>query len=104
MARTKAVGGLQFNVIALDDKQKNFPKINILYLDTTDPNVLKNWQKKLEGTPTLIVTEQEGFGKLGSMINFFEEDKKLKFEVNRSSIEKSGLKIASELVRFGKEI
>ena len=56
---------------------------------------------KTATNPTLIVTETEGAGASGSIINFVLIDEKLKFEVNESKATAKGLKLAANLVKLG---
>lgn len=104
MAKSKQAGGTQFRIVEINVGTNKLPKMNILYIPPAESGNLQVWRAKLKGTATLIVTEEEGMAKEGSMINFYLDNSKLKFEVNRQEAEKAGLKIASELLRFGKEI
>ncbi|MDX2196771.1 MAG: YfiR family protein [Cytophagales bacterium] len=53
------------------------------------------------GKPVLIVSEKNGLCKKGSNMNFVIVDDKLKFEINKASIENNGLKISGELLKLG---
>ena len=46
------------------------------------------------------MSEQEGYAKLGAEINFIIINNKLKFEVNTKAIDKSGLKVRSQLLKL----
>ncbi|MGH0028674.1 MAG: YfiR family protein [Myxococcota bacterium] len=48
----------------------------------------------------LVVGESEGFAESGGTINFFTEDRKLRFEINPDAAKASGLKISSRLLRL----
>ena len=51
---------------------------------------------------TLIITEKEGLGARGSSINFVLNDKNaLKFEINKSQIDRAKLKVNAQLLSFG---
>jgi len=54
-------------------------------------------QSKVRGTPTLTVTDKNGLGKKGSCINFKVVNNRLKFELNKSSVETNQLKVSSQL-------
>lgn len=53
---------------------------------------------------TLVVTEKEGLAKKGSGINFVNVDGKLRFEINKDEIERSGLKVSSQLLGLAIEV
>lgn len=48
----------------------------------------------------LTVGESEGFAAEGGVINFFTEDRKLRFEINPEAARSAGLKISSRLLRL----
>lgn len=52
----------------------------------------------------LVVTEKEGLAKHGSAINFVTVDGKLRFEMNKQAVEKSGLKVSSKLTEMAIEV
>jgi len=54
-------------------------------------------QGKLQGTPTLTVTDKNGLGKKGSCINFRVVNNRLKFELNQSAVDSKNLKVSSQL-------
>jgi len=50
----------------------------------------------------LLMTEKKGFGEKGVHLNFYLEDNKLKFEINRSSLEAGNFKASSLLLNSSK--
>ncbi len=50
---------------------------------------------------TLIVTESSGATSKGSMINFVQQDNKLRFELNEAMASAKSLKLAPNLVKLG---
>lgn len=52
----------------------------------------------------LVITEKEGLAKLGSSINFVVVNGKLRFEVNKRAVERSGLKVSSKLTEMAIEV
>lgn len=104
MAESKAAGNMKFRIIEVNEQQDKLPLMNIIYIPPGDEKHFQYWKDRLKGTSTLLVTEQEGMGYKGSMINFVMDNNRLKFEINKKAAEAAGLKIASELVRFGIEI
>ena len=48
----------------------------------------------------LAVGESDGFATRGGVINFFTEDRKLRFEINPEAARSAGLKISSRLLRL----
>ena len=52
----------------------------------------------------LTVGDSDGFTKSGGVINFLMEDNKIRFNINLTAAEKSGLKIRSQLLRLAKKV
>ncbi len=52
----------------------------------------------------LTVGDTEGFTKAGVTINFLIEENKIRFNINLTAAEKSGLKIRSQLLRLAKKV
>lgn len=57
---------------------------------------------ELAGAPVLTVSEIEGFGRRGGIINFYLEENRVRFEINPRAAEAGGLRISSELLSLGK--
>ncbi|MTI23029.1 YfiR family protein, partial [Fulvivirga sp. RKSG066] len=47
---------------------------------------------------TLVITEKEGLAKQGSYINFVTDNGKIRFEINKSGIDSSNLKVSGRLL------
>lgn len=58
--------------------------------------------QKLANAPVLTVGESEAFARQGGMIRFFEEDNRLRFEINPTAAEKVGLRISSKLLKLAR--
>lgn len=97
MAKTKTVGAQKIvirNTTSLD----GIGKCNILYVtpDVTTP--ISDILGRIKGKATLLVTEQPGFAKKGSAINFVVVENRQKFELNQTNAEKNNLKVSSSLL------
>jgi hypothetical protein len=72
---------------------------NILFVPYNCTIPIETILSKFSGKPVLIVTEQNGYGKKGTHVNFVTVDNKLKFEVNLKAINKAGIGISSFLLQ-----
>lgn len=102
----------QLQIIAEDQKAKN-KKMNvkayatlddidfcyILFVPADCPSTIESIVSKYAGKPVLIVSEKEDYSKRGSHINFTVADNKLKFEINLKKVDRSGIKISSQLLQ-----
>ncbi len=79
--------------------------VDILYISSSKSRDLKKILNIIENKPILIVAERDGLAKKGASINFIiMEDDTLKFEVNRSVMEKLNLEISDGLLKHGFEV
>ena len=95
MANQKTVSGRKI-VIKSIKSSSEYELCNILYI-TGDKSKKLGEVKAKNLKNTLIVTEKEGMAEKGSGINFVKKDGKLRFELNEKEVEKSGLKVSSQL-------
>lgn len=54
------------------------------------------------GMPILTVGETPNFIERGGIVNFFLEDGKVRFEINRNGVERAGLRISSRLLQLAR--
>lgn len=58
--------------------------------------------KSLQGSSALLVGESEGFAGRGGQIQFFIEDKKLRFSVNLDALQRTRLRVSFKLLALAK--
>ena len=99
MAEIKTVGSQKIAVSQFNNVPE-ISKCHILFIPSSNSNELENVLAKIGNQPTLIITERPGLGKKGSGINFVLQSGKWKFELNKSAIESSELKVSGELAKL----
>jgi len=103
MAEIKTVGAQKIQVEVVNDVSAA-PKCHMLFIPQGQSGKLEEVLAAFSGKPTLIISERPGLGKKGSGINFVLEEGKWRFELNKTAIESSSLKVSSELMKLGKLI
>ena len=78
---------------------KNLDLIDVLYIYDIPKSELEEILKLIGDKNILIVSENEGFGELGVIINFFINNNKVNFEINRNAELKSKIKLRSQLYK-----
>jgi hypothetical protein len=73
---------------------------NILFISASEKNNLDEILNYTNGKPILTISDTKGFGKNGVIINMFREGDYIRYEINRTSLEKSGLIINSMLLNY----
>jgi hypothetical protein len=99
MAKNRTVGNQKIVVIQVktpDDANK----CNIVYIQKLQNSQFNAVFAKAKPNHLLLITESEDGGKRGAGINFITIDEKLKFELNKSSLDDAGLKVSNELVKL----
>jgi len=77
---------------------------DILFLADHLPHQLPDILARLQGNPTLTISDTEGFARRGVMINLFLEQKRVRFEVNTDAARAAGLGISSKLLRLASKV
>jgi hypothetical protein len=78
------------------------PAPHLLYIGGSDREKLEGLLRELEGRPVLTVSDSEGFGASGVVLNFYASDKRIRFEANTTAASRAGLRISSHLLRLAR--
>ena len=99
-AATKTIGSQKITV--RDCKTaKDVDGCHLVFVSEGKSSVVPEVITKLSAEPTLVVTEKEGLARKGGGISFAESSGKVRFEINKSAIEKKGLSVSSALANLG---
>jgi hypothetical protein len=74
----------------------------LVFVSRSEQSRMSSVISSLGSAPVVSVSEAPGFARLGGIINFFLEGKKVRFEINPSAAKKHGLRISSELLKLGR--
>jgi hypothetical protein len=95
----KTVGGKKVVVKKYEQVKGNpLEHCHILFIDFTDPALIREGLMKVKDRSVLTVGQAAGFTKEGGIINFFTEKGSLRFEVNLGAAERSKLRLSSQLL------
>lgn len=97
LAREENIVDVDLQVRRLDASQ-DFASCHILYLSSLNPAEAKNILLSVRDLPVLVIGEQQDLEHWGGHINLLVIDSKVRFEINYSAIDHSGLSISSELL------
>jgi len=75
---------------------------DLLFIAASAADQLAAILSRTENQAILTVADSEGFGGRGVLINLYREGEYLRFEINRSAVEKSGLRFSSNLLRLAR--
>jgi hypothetical protein len=71
---------------------------HIVFVSNSEKAIIDQIVSRATSSPVLTIGDTEGYFNSGIGINFIVKDNKIRFEINNSSIMKSGLKVSSELL------
>ena len=96
MAGTKKVNGNDIVVKQIKDASEA-KGCKIVYVAESASSQIGHVLSSTVQNSVLIVSDKPGLAKKGSVINFVEEDGKIKFELNQKVAESRGLKVSGSL-------
>jgi hypothetical protein len=79
-------------------------RCHILFLPQAEQRRWVGLVKELRHAPTLTVADGPPLVQQGGMVNFVIDDKRVRFEINRSAAEQAGLRISSKLLSLARSV
>ncbi len=101
--KTKKIQNKKVTIIEVTEETID-SSIDVLYVGKYYEGSLQALLKKAQKYSILVITSNDGFGEKGSHINFFFENKKLRFEINLVSLRKVQLDVNSFLLNYAKVV
>ncbi len=74
----------------------------MIFISSSQEKNLTEILFRIETKPVLTVGDTSGFAQKGVLINFYREGDFIRFEVNQSAIDVSGLKFSSRLMKLAR--
>jgi len=97
MAATKKAITQSFKIQKFNSVS-DITKCHILIIPNDKSSLFKNAMGKVAKYSTLVITESKGLAKQGAGINFVIQNSKQRFELNKTTIEKTNLKVSHNLL------
>ncbi|MFL5762963.1 MAG: YfiR family protein [Bacteroidia bacterium] len=92
----KKVGGKKVRV----EKYDKVTKYHMVYVTSSRDALFSSIKNDVKKNKTVIIADGEAFANSGANICFTLDDDKVRYTINKPSIEKVGLKVSQELMRF----
>jgi len=97
----KKVAGRALKIVEYSEQIHN--DCQILFIDINTPVKIQNECKKLKlSSNVLTISNQPNFSRNCGIIGLFEEDNRLRFEINIDTIKKSNLRLSSYLYKLAR--
>ena len=81
---------------------KDMRQCHILFVSQSEKSNVNEILLRVRGYPVLVIGDSPGFAKNGVSINFFLQKNKIRFEINREALKRSGLVVSSELLNLAR--
>lgn len=93
--------GYQNIVVTVFKSVSDIKPCQLIYIPSSKSGDFQQIASKVLSPSTLVICDDVGLIKQGTAISFFDESGELKFEISKSNIEKTNLKINSNLYSMG---
>ncbi|MBK9991986.1 MAG: YfiR family protein [Verrucomicrobia bacterium] len=100
----RAIAGPRPIEVRLVTTPEGATRCHAIYISKADSRAEENWLQALRANPILTVGETDRAIEYGAVIRFVTEGKKIRFEVSRPAMERAGLKISSDMLRYAKTV
>lgn len=98
--RGKPVGRMAWEVLPVGLEE--IRACQVLFIPDSMQHQIGQIRRRINGNAVLTVGDTRGYAERGVMINFYLEDNKVRFEINREVAQRAGLRISSQLLRLGR--
>lgn len=105
LASAKTIHGRKIQIRAKDSEETltdSLAQSQIVVLTTSDPAVRDAVLKETQHKGALTISHHPQASEHGVMINFYVEDGKLRYEINRKLVEKENFQISSQLLKLAR--
>jgi hypothetical protein len=89
-------------IILRSQRAEDLKDCQIIFISKSEKSRVADILPKLTSRRILTVSEIPGFTSRGGIINFYLDDNKVRFEINRANAQRAGLLISSQLLSLGK--
>jgi len=84
--------------------EENLRVCHLLFISRSETPRLSAMLGQLKGSPVLTVSEINGFGDQGGMVNLVLVNKTVKIEINLAATEQTGLQISAKLLKLARVV
>lgn len=92
----KKVGGKKLKI----EKYNKVTNYHAVYITSSYSQAFATIKNESKKNKTVLISDDDELFALGAHISFIMEDEKIKYTINKPIIEKIGLKVSQELMRF----
>lgn len=99
----KPIGGLNWEIVPASPGMK-LERCHVLFIAASERDALERILQSIGNRPVLTIGDSEGYAEQGVMVNFYLEQNKVRFEINRGAAAQASLVISSQLLKLARVI
>jgi hypothetical protein len=97
----KQVGGSVWEVRSVN-LPGDLKACHVLFIAASESGNLRQIHQRIEGAAVLTVGDTPGYAEQGVMVNFYLEENRVRFEINREAAGHAGFRISSQLLKLAR--
>jgi hypothetical protein len=86
----------------INDVKADLTGCQLVYIDQSQKEHLAQILEPIKGNKILTVSDIFGFTRRGGMVGFYQEDGRIRIEINLSEVKNSGLEISAKLMEVAR--
>ncbi len=99
--RGKVIGDKVWEIVPVN-QQTNLSHCQVLFIAASESDKLGQVLENIKGDAVLTVADSDGFAGRGVMVNFYLEQNRVRFEINRDAASRGGFRISSQLLKLAR--
>jgi hypothetical protein len=97
----KPIGRLSWEIMPADTGT-NLKECRVLFIAASESGNLERILERLGNSPVLTVGDSDGYAARGVIANFYLEENRVRFEINREAAVRARLGISSQLLKLAR--
>ena len=102
LTRGKSIAGRSLSVRYVTEFRKELTGCSIVYIGRSEKNRIAQIVRTVQGSGVLLISEYPELGNQGVVINFFIENDRVRFEIDRKAAAKAGIKLRAQLLKLAR--
>jgi hypothetical protein len=99
--RGKPIGRLTWEIVPAG-AGTDLKACRVLFIAASESGNLGSVLERLGNSPVLTVGDSDGYAERGVMVNFYLEENRVRFEINREAAARARLRLSSQLLKLAR--
>lgn len=99
--RGKQIGRMRWEIVPVTSKSP-LTACRVLFIAASERGDLNRILANIGNSPVLTVGDSDSYARHGVVVNFYLEENRVRFEINREAAARAGLVISSQLLKLAR--